>query len=150
MVEALYEKYYTPLLRFCVSLTHERAAAEDIVQAAFLRVMGDPDTLGALSEPQRRAWLYKTAKNIFIDGVRRAAAAPLPEEEPERWDDHSRAMVAAFCGRLPEEESSLFCLRYFSGYNSVELGDLFGLSPSTVRAKLTSARRKLRAMYFDE
>lgn len=150
MVEALYEKYYTPLLRFCLSMTRERTQAEDIVQAAFLRALGNLDTLEALSEPQRRAWLYKTAKNIFIDQARRAACAPLPEQAPSQSDDLTGPVVAALCSRLPEEERALFVLRYFGGYNSAELGDMFDLPPATVRTKLASAKRKIRAMYYEE
>ena len=82
--------------------------------------------------------------------ARRAAGAPLTEEEAEYRDDLTGPAVAALCSRLPEEERTLFVLRYFSGYNSVELGDMFGLSPSAVRARLLSARRKLGKMYLEE
>ncbi len=46
--------------------------------------------------------------------------------------------------RLPNTERSLFTMRYFEGYNSKELGELFALSPATVRSRLASARRRLR------
>jgi len=120
------------------------------VQDTFLRAMANLELLEELSDPQRRAWLYKTAKNLFIDQARRAAGAPLTEEEAEYRDDLTGPAVAALCSRLPEEERTLFVLRYFSGYNSVELGDMFGLSPSAVRARLLSARRKLGKMYLEE
>ena len=39
MVEALYTQFQEDLLRFCVSLTGARSAAEDLVQEAFLRAL---------------------------------------------------------------------------------------------------------------
>ncbi len=43
--------------------------------------------------------------------------------------------------KLPKEERVLFVLRYFEGYNSTELGEMFSLPPGTVRARLSSARK---------
>lgn len=150
MLEELYEKFYTPLERFCLSLTRERAAAEDIAQDTFIRAMANLDTLAELSEPQQKAWLFKTAKNLFIDSARRAAKAREDEGEPMYSDDHTRIMVSALMSRLPESERGVFALRHFAGYNASEIGDMLDLPPSTVRARLASARRKLKAMYFDE
>ena len=57
-----------------------------------------------------------------------------------------RSFGVAF-DRLPEAERALFSLRAFAGYNATELGELFDLSPSTVRCRLASARRKLVSWY---
>ena len=38
-------------------------------------------------------------------------------------------------------------MRYFEGYNATELGELFSLPPSTVRARLASARKRLSGWY---
>lgn len=46
--------------------------------------------------------------------------------------------------RLPESEKALFNMRYFEGYNSKELGEIFDLPPATVRSRLASAKRRLR------
>ena len=63
-------------------------------------------------------------------------------------EDMTRAAVQQLVSRLPESERALFSLRYFAGYNATELGDMFNLPPSTVRARLASARRKLSAWYY--
>ena len=51
------------------------------------------------------------------------------------------------CSELPEEERILFLKRYFEGYDSTQLSDMYGIPPSTVRYRLSSARRKLRLKY---
>lgn len=144
MIELLYSKYYSELLYYCTSLSNNHAVAEDVVQECFLRALSNLDVLNELNEQQCRAWLYKTAKNIFIDHVRRLAKQPQPQEESFSEDDYSRLAVEMICCHLPEEERSLFLLRYIEGYNSTELGEIFGLPPSTVRARLASARSRLR------
>ncbi len=73
MIELLYKAQYQRLLRFCTSLTKSPAQAEDIVQEAFLRALAHADTLCEMSEAKCLAWLYRTAKNLFIDQVRCAA-----------------------------------------------------------------------------
>ncbi|WP_252891678.1 RNA polymerase sigma factor [Thermoclostridium stercorarium] len=94
-------------------------------------------------------WLYRTAKNIFIDHVRRLAKSIEPAQEPASEDDYSKVMVQMMCCHLPENERTLFLLRYLHGYNSTELGEMFGIPPSTVRARLASARARLKK-YFNE
>jgi len=151
MIELLYSKFYDELLNYCTSLSHNFALAEDVVQECFLRALSNMDVLNELNEHQCRAWLYRTAKNIFIDHVRRAAKQPQQQqEETFSEDDHSRLAVEMLCCHLPEDERSLFLLRYIEGYNSTELGEMFGLPPSTVRAKLASARSRLRKILIQD
>ena len=57
----------------------------------------------------------------------------------------TEALLAA----LPEEERRLFRMRYLEGYNSSELGAMFGMPPATVRMRLSSARQKLRREWED-
>lgn len=150
MVERLYTTFYDGLLYYCVSLARERAAAEDLVQETFLRAMIHLEDLQDLEERQQRAWLYQTAKHLYIDRVRKLAREECVEQE--RLDlsafeeDLTKLAVGQLIGRLPEGERALFSMRYFQGYNAAELGNIFGLPPSTVRSRLSAARRHLAAM----
>ncbi|NLN64912.1 MAG: sigma-70 family RNA polymerase sigma factor [Clostridiaceae bacterium] len=146
MVELLYSKYYSQLLCFCYSISRNSAFAEDVVQEAFLRALANADILNDLPEYKCRAWLYRTAKNIIIDNARRMAKCPEPEEEAFNEDDYSSVTVQMMCRQLPENERTLFHLRYFEGYNATELGEMFDMPSATIRSKLASARAKLRKM----
>lgn len=147
MLESLYRTHRPWLVQWCTAMTGNPASAEDLVQDTFLRALEHLEDLEDLSQEQIRAWLRRTAKNRFIDLVRRAQREPAPDLEVLHQDDHTWPLVTALCAQLPPEEQALFTLRYFEGYNATELGDLFDLSPSTVRAKLASARRKLKLLY---
>jgi len=149
MIDLLYKKYHNVLLWYCLNLSESnRALAEDIVQDTFMRALENAHLLNNMTEAQCRSWLYKTAKNIFIDKIRHANKEPQPEFETIREDDLSEIMVRQLCTQLPEEERELFWLRFMEGYNSTELGELFSLSPSTVRSRLSSARKKIKKLYL--
>lgn len=149
MIEKLYEYYYNQLLWYCISLSgNNRTLAEDIVHDTFMRALVNAHVFNEMADEQCRAWLYKTAKNIFIDKLRRVKKEPIPEIDSVHEDDLSRVFVMQLCNQLPDEERDLFILRYMEGYNSTELGEMFDLSPSTVRARLSSARKKISKTYY--
>ena len=60
----------------------------------------------------RRAWLYRTAKNICIDRARRAQAEPPWEGEAFQNDDLTKPMVMQLCGILEPQDRAMFWLRY--------------------------------------
>lgn len=151
MIENLYRDYHNQLLWYCINLSsNNRALAEDIVQDTFMRGLENAHILNELTQIQCRSWLYKTAKNIFIDRMRRINSEPRTQLQLITEDDLSEVMVRQMCGQLPAEERELFWLRYMEGYNSSELGKLYDLPASTVRARLLSARKKISKLYFEQ
>ena len=147
-MEEFYESDWPGLLRYCISLVHDDSAAEDLAQETFLRTLTHIGELGELKPEQRKAWLRKTARNLWIDSVRKGRRETFPGEEGldllSFEEDFTWGEVAWLLDRLPPEEGPLFRLRYFQGYNATELGELFDLPPGTVRSRLSSARKKLK------
>lgn len=147
MIEELYGACHRELVNRCSNMTGSREKAEDLVQEAFLRAMKHEELLETLDEKQRRAWLYRTVKNLFVDKARRDAFCTAAEELPEDtvWENRYGEIESdLLLDVLTEEERSLFVLRYLRGYSSRELGQSFSLPPGTVRAKLSLARKRLR------
>ena len=147
-VQDLYTKFYKELLAYCKAMTKSSAAAEDLVQETYLRAFTHWDDVEDLSAGQCRAWLYRTARNLFIDQSRKLARETPTEEEQLSLasfeEDLTQAAVAMLIARLPDGERTLFTMRYFEGYNARELGELFGIPAATVRSRLASAKRRLR------
>ncbi len=152
-INDLYGAFYKEMLTYCTALTKNRSTAEDLVQDAYVRAMTHWGDLYKLERSQCRAWLYKTARNLFIDQARRQARETPAEEEQLALasfeEDLSQAAVAQLVGQLPEGERAIFSLRYFEGYNSKELGEVFSLPPATIRSRLASAKRRLREWLKD-
>ena len=152
-VQDLYIKFQKELLTYCKAMTKNKSSAEDLVQETYLRAFTHWEDVEDLSTSQCRAWLYKTARNRDIDQVRKQVRETPAEEEQLALasfeEDLSQAAVAQLIARLPDAERTLFNLRYFEGYNSKELGELFDLPAATVRSRLSSAKRRLRQWIED-
>lgn len=146
MIEELYEQYYTELVGWCTGMTQSKAAAEDLVQEAFLRALHHKEELCSLKQEQGRAWLYRTVKNLYIDRLRHGRYEMVTEQLPEEGQstDYNEFESKEFLSILPEEEQKLFVMRYMQGYNSKELGEVFRMPAATVRMRLASARKRLR------
>lgn len=149
MVRDLYERHYEELMRYCLQLCRSRELALDLMQETFLRALEREEAMETFSPGQRRAWLYRTARNLFLDSVRKNALLQrkqrllLDEEEGEE-DGFLRAETELLLLRLPPEDRTLFRLRYLEGYSAVELGEMFDMPPATVRTRLLRARQLLK------
>lgn len=73
MLEELFCAHRAELTAYCRGLCRSDAAAQDMVQEVFLRAWQNIGTLQDLGPSQRRAWLYRTARNLFVDAMRRTA-----------------------------------------------------------------------------
>ena len=151
MVGMLYGWFYQEILGFLLSLTRSRPQAEDLTQDTFLRAMAHADQLGDMDKAACRAWLYRTARNLFIDGTRRQKKEQELLPQPEAYEqDFSRLLVQDALASLPQEDQAIFRLRYLEGYNASEVGELLGLPSATVRTRLSRARSKLKEHWMED
>lgn len=142
----LYTRYRRELLRYCSQLCRDPAEAEDLVQETFLKAISSLDLLEGLGAKERRAWLYKVAKNRFYDRCRKRKTEQehpmiFEEETDGGFSEIETSMILAV---LPPELASVFFKRYIEGYTSRELAEEYGLSSSGIRAMLSRARKILR------
>ena len=68
----LYDTYAGTLHAFLLGMTRHEADARDVLQAVFLRLAREPETLHGVRDP--RAFLLRMAHRQFIDLTRRRAA----------------------------------------------------------------------------
>ena len=83
MIDELYGALYKELIKWCVSMTGSRTLAEDLVQEAFLRALINAELLEMLDQSRRRAWMYRTVKNLYIDKKRRESFETVMDQLPE-------------------------------------------------------------------
>ena len=149
MIQDLYERHFEELMRYCLQLCRSRETALDLAQETFLKALEREEAMEGFSPEQQRSWLYRAAKNLFLDGVRKTALLQrkqhmlLDDEEGEE-DGFARAETELLLLRLPQEDRTLFRLRYLEGYSAVELGEMFHMPPATVRTRLLRARHLLK------
>ena len=112
MLEQLYQRYHRELLLWCRSMTKDWSASEDLVQEAFLQALSNLPLLENLTDAQRRAWLYRTAKHRYLDRLRHArfetsaeslpqVLHPSPEYDRIDWEHCWRACPGKKASCLP-------------------------------------------------
>lgn len=145
----LYAQHFETLARFCTMLCRDKEKGADLAQDTFLKALEHAAELLPLSEEQRRAWLYRTAKNLFMDEARRSTRflkrqQLLYEGEGAEEPGFSEAEVSLLLLRLPPDVRTMFRMRYLEGYNAAELAEIFRMPSATVRTKLSRARQLLK------
>lgn len=148
MWEELYETHYSELVIFGTSMCGSRETAEDLAQETFVRAMSHCDQIEDLSPSKRRAWLYRTMKNLFYDRCRRSALESryLQGLQEEAAVDRRMQEVEndALMQTVSPEDRVLFQLRYFDGYTAAEIAQMMDLPPGTVRSRLSRCRKCLK------
>lgn len=151
MWEELYEKHYPELLRFASAACKDRTEAEDIAQEVFLKALQSADIFEDLGPSQRRAWLFRSLKNLMCDRYRRTQMerAYLQDLEPDAaylepgMQEVENRLVLA---QLSPQDRTLFHLRYEAGYNASELSELLHIPTGTIRARLSRMRTLLKTI----
>jgi RNA polymerase sigma-70 factor, ECF subfamily len=146
-VEELFARHWDDAYRTAYLIAHDRAAAEDIAQEAFLAA------LRALPRFDRRRplrpWLHRIVVNRAIDWTRArrlrqevdaaAVAEPVaPDPAPAGLGD----LGAALAGLSPEHRA-VIVMRYLLEFTPGEIAELLELPRGTVNSRL---RRGLDAL----
>ena len=145
----LYAQHFEALARFCTMLCRDGEKGTDLAQDTFLKALEHAEELAPLSEEQQRAWLYRTAKNLFLDEMRRNTRflnrqQMLYEGEGYEESGYTQTEVSLLLLRLPPDVRTMFRMRYLEGYSAAELAEIFHMPSATVRTKLARARQLLK------
>jgi len=148
-IEELFVEYEGRLRRYAFSLVHDLDRADDLVQETMIRAMGNLWLLGQMNPWQRRAWLYRVLRNLFIDEERtHTRQAKLMEYLPDREpavDNHSDTdILGTILDQAPEQYRDLLHAYYSWGKSTEEIAVGLGVPSATVRSRLFLARKWLR------
>jgi len=146
----LYEEFETSLHRYAMSLARDPDRADDLVQETFIRAWAHLELLRQLSPHQRRAWLYRVLKNLFLDRERarqrrQALAEQLGRQAQYATYPSPAMMWQGLLDLVPERYRELLHQRYVLGMTSREIGRELGIPAATVRSRLHLAIKWLRA-----
>jgi RNA polymerase sigma-70 factor, ECF subfamily len=124
--------------RAALLVVHDRAAAEDIAQEAFLRA------IRALDRFDRRRpfapWLHRIVVNRAIDWSRARASRQESEldsehADPEQQPDVGEEVIAALAALSPEHRA-VIVMRHLLGYTPGEIAEQLDLPRGTVNSRL--------------
>lgn len=138
------------LLRVAFQLTHHRADAEDVVQAALVRVFASVRRRGFVPD-DLSAYLRRAVVNEFLRGRRRAAAGEVVVDDvPEVWspdaarDVAERDAVWIALGALPSRQRAALVLRHYEDLSDDDIATVLGCRRATVRSLCARGLDRLR------
>ena len=157
--EVVYERHSSAAFSLAYRMCGTRAAAEDVVQEAFLSLWRS----GARYDRTRgsvRTWVLGIVHNRAIDSLRRSVVhdrrRASDEGIEERFEARERTEVEV--GRLaesaeirealttlPAEQSRVIELAYFGGFTQSEIATMIDTPIGTVKGRMRLGLEKMRA-----
>ena len=151
------------LYGYAMSLSHNQAEAENLVQETYLRAVRACDQLAPGSN--LKSWLYAILRNIWLNEIGHRNSGPrfveMDDEEQSdvinqvRSDDDPHAEYVAKVERdslraalrqLPLQFREVLVLREFEGLSYQEIAEILQCPAGTVMSRLGRAREKLRLL----
>jgi RNA polymerase sigma-70 factor, ECF subfamily len=147
-LEALFRSHWPRAYRAAYLVVHDRGAAEDIAQEAFLAAVRALDTFD-----RRRPfgpWLHRIVVNRAIDWTRaRSLRREVGDDALETTESPPEvavgipANVTDALASLPPDQRAVIVMRYLLEYTPGEIARMLGLPRGTVNSRL---RRGLDAL----
>lgn len=158
-LEALYERHSTAAFSLAYRMLGTRAAAEDVVQEAFLSVWRS----GGRYDRARgsvRTWTLGIVHNRAIDALRRTTVhdrrraadetaaerlqAPENTEVEVARRDEARVVRSAL-ESLPPEQGRVIELAYFGGFSHSEIAEMLDAPLGTVKGRMRLGLEKMHS-----
>jgi len=164
--ELLVTRHRKPLFNFILRFVRDTAAAEDVTQETFLRLVKGADAYER--QAKFTTWLYTIARNLCVDASRRgkhrkAASldAPIGDEDGsaslldlvpdggaavdrQAQSKELRLRLQQAIESLPDEQREIFLLREVADLQFNEIASVIGCPENTVKSRMRYALEKLR------
>ena len=154
-MDALYRAHAAEALRLGYLLTGDRTLAEDLVQDAFVRV------LGRFHDLRRRDafWWYlrRTIVNLSTSHFRRRRverawlARQRPDEAaPDAHDVHERDRLRFALMKLRPDQRAAIVLRFYEDLSEADTAEALGMPLGTVKSTVSRGLERLRQVLLEE
>ena len=156
LIEQLYSRYYEPLMVIACSYTHDRQAAEDLVQNAFLKaILSYKPTGNFLS------WANRVIRNDFLNSIRtekyRADDEPGMADLADCYDlleslihNEKKARLAAMIASLPLRQRAIMIESVYLELDDEKIAKAHATTAANVRQIRSRAKKALIKMMENE
>jgi RNA polymerase sigma-70 factor (ECF subfamily) len=155
----LFERHHTRVYGYCLRMTGNRSAAEDLVQDVFMKMLKYKATFKDDSELV--PWMFGIARNSCLAHLKRRSHDHLPatqateetaadeatHEEPH--DERQNELVRQALLKLPAERREVLVLSRFEYKSYDEIAQVLDCSVGAVKVRVHRAMKQLRDIYLD-
>jgi RNA polymerase sigma-70 factor, ECF subfamily len=167
--DEIVDRHSGPLYGFFLKNSRNPQLAEDLTQETLLRLYRQ--FWNYLPVGRFKGWMYRIARNLLIDNVRKASHDCLVKAikgkfeddtdiistvagdmlSPQEEADHGelKILVDRLLDDLPEEQRLTFTLHHFAGLSLPEVAEVLDTSVPTTKSRLRLAREKLSSWLLE-
>ena len=152
--EILFKLYHKRLYAFLFSLLKSKDDAEEIVQDTFVKIWEKREEF--IEDYPFDSYLFKIAKNAFLNHLRKKINRKAFEERVGFWFDFSvnnteeyilfretQEAIDWVINTLPPKRKQIFMMRRIEGKSRQEIADTLSLSVVTVDSQLMKAGKQI-------
>ena len=143
--EEIYSELKTPVMTVAMRITGDRHAAEDVLQEVFVKLYQSPPD-SRIKKP--RAYIFRMARNLAIDGVREQQPLSLDDYEDtlqsNEGDAAERLDIEAAMLSLPIEQRQVVSLHLNGGLKFREIAQIAETPLGTVLWRYRQAIKRLQ------
>ena len=163
----LYDRHARALINFFYKMTCDRAMSEDLTQEAFIRLIRFRDRYRP--EATFRTFMYRVAKNLWIDQYRSKKNAPHTVSSDKRIGEggatvgdmlqsgdtgqgeraeqkEAAALIHKALEQLPEGQRMVFLLAETEGLKYREISEILDIPVGTIKSRMNAAVHRLRGL----
>ena len=150
-IEEIYNRHVDTVYRICFSFMKNASDTEDMVQETFVKLILSEKRFK--TRAHEKAWLIVTASNTCKDAlkswrrkVENIEDYPSLEDKDTHFGGENDMLQGILS--LPDKYKEVVYLYYYEGYDTFEIAKMLHCSGSTVRNRLSRARKLLRKYYI--
>ncbi|MGE0607976.1 MAG: RNA polymerase sigma factor [Pirellulales bacterium] len=155
---ALLERHRERIWRVCYRLMGNESDAHDAAQEVFVRLFLHRDKFAGRA--RFTTWLHglalRTCLTLRRTRGRRQKRESAAAEENQRKQDAAQPApglaleVMQLLEGLPEEDRAMLILKFAEGYSYEDLAEMFELSVSACKMRVSRAKEKVQQMHADK
>ena len=140
LINHWYEQYKNGIFRYALSLTKDPHLAEDVLHDTFVKLLSGTVRCAIGKE---QAWLYRVARNLCYDRLRRAKRE---QSYPESlgYSDRQLEYIDLISSLTPLEQE-IVTLKIVGRLSHKEIGSVLGITASAAQKRYERAISTLRS-----
>ncbi len=147
--ETVFRSYYSILVVMAVTIIHDRAEAENLVQDLFVRLW---EKRSELRVGSLKSYLYVAVRNGCFNAVKHATVERkyfdgyIVDDVEKQGDERecSYELLYDVVNQMPAQRRRIFMMSRFEGKKYAEIAQLLNLSPKTIESQMGKALMFLR------
>ena len=139
LIYSWYEQYKNGIYRYALSITKDPYLAEDVLHDTFVKLLSGGIRCASGKE---QAWLYRIARNLCYDHLRKAKREQSHDEIPAQSDNQFEYIE--LISSLSSVEQEIVTLKIVGGLTHKEIGSVLGITSSAAQKRYERAISLLR------